>query len=64
MDATGCSFVAASPIRERRPTTRVFAPVGTTLCEMVKAIGARWHIEEDFETTKDMGLDRAPRRRF
>ena len=24
---------------------------------MVKAIGARWHIEEDFETTKDMGLD-------
>lgn len=35
----------------------VFAPPGTTLCEMVKAIGARWHIEEDFETTKDMGLD-------
>jgi len=35
----------------------VFAPAGTTLGEMVKAIGARWHIEEDFETTKDMGLD-------
>ncbi len=35
----------------------VFAPPGTTLCEMVKAIGARWHIEEDFETSKDMGLD-------
>src|SRR6266849_7680691 len=35
----------------------VFAPPGTTLCEMVKAIGARWHIEEDFETTKEMGLD-------
>ena len=35
----------------------VFAPPGTTLCEMVKAIGTRWHIEEDFETTKDMGLD-------
>src|SRR3989454_1502311 len=35
----------------------VFAPPATTLCEMVKAIGARWHIEEDFETTKDMGLD-------
>jgi SRSO17 transposase len=35
----------------------VFAPAGTTLCKMVKAIGARWHIEEDFETTKDMGLD-------
>jgi hypothetical protein len=24
---------------------------------MVKAIGAGFHIEEDFETTKDMGLD-------
>jgi SRSO17 transposase len=35
----------------------VFAPKATTLHEMVKAIGARWHIEEDFETTKDMGLD-------
>jgi SRSO17 transposase len=35
----------------------VFAPPGTTLCEMVTAIGARWHIEEDFETTKEMGLD-------
>jgi len=35
----------------------VFAPPGTTLCEMVQAIGARWHIEEDFETTKEMGLD-------
>ena len=35
----------------------VFAPQGTTLLEMVEAIGARWHIEEDFETAKDMGLD-------
>ena len=35
----------------------VFAPQATTLHEMVKAIGARWHIEEDFENTKDMGLD-------
>jgi SRSO17 transposase len=34
----------------------VFAPLGTTLAEMVKAIGQRWHIEEDFETGKDMGL--------
>jgi len=25
----------------------VFAPQGTTLPEMVQAIGARWHIEED-----------------
>ena len=35
----------------------VFAPKGTTLQEMVKAIGARWHIEEDFEGSKDIGLD-------
>ncbi len=34
----------------------VFAPLGTTLAEMVKAIGQRWHIEEDFETGKEMGL--------
>jgi SRSO17 transposase len=34
----------------------VFAPQGTTLVEMVKAIGKRWHIEEDFETGKEMGL--------
>lgn len=35
----------------------VFAPLGTTLAEMVKAIGARWKIEECFETGKDMGLE-------
>jgi SRSO17 transposase len=35
----------------------VFAPKGTTLQEMVEAIGARWHIEEDFATAKDLGLD-------
>lgn len=34
----------------------VFAPLGTTLAEMVQAIGARWGIEECFEITKDMGL--------
>lgn len=34
----------------------VFAPLGTTLAEMVKAIGQRWKIEENFETGKDMGL--------
>jgi hypothetical protein len=42
----------------------VFAPPGTTLCEMVKAIGARWHIEEDFETSKDRGLDQYEVRRW
>jgi SRSO17 transposase len=35
----------------------VFAPKGATLLEMVKAIGARWHIEEEFENAKDLGLD-------
>ncbi len=33
----------------------VFAPPATTLQEMVWAIGARWHIEEDLEATKDLG---------
>jgi SRSO17 transposase len=35
----------------------VAAPAGTTLPQMVQAIGARWHVEEDFENGKDLGLD-------
>jgi hypothetical protein len=35
----------------------VFAPPGTTLQEMVTASGARWHLEEDLENAKDLGLD-------
>ncbi len=42
----------------------VFAPPGTTLQEMVQAIGARWHIEEDFENAKDLGLDHYEVRSF
>ena len=42
----------------------VFAPQGTALQEMVKAIGARWHMEEDFETAKDLGLDHYEIRSF
>jgi SRSO17 transposase len=42
----------------------VFAPPGTTLQEMVRAIGVRWHIEEDFENGKDMGLDHYEVRSF
>jgi len=42
----------------------VFAPQGTTLQEMVQAIGARWHIEENFEQAKDMGLDHYEVRSF
>jgi len=42
----------------------VFAPPATSVEAMVRAIGARWHIEEDFETGKDMGLDHYEVRRF
>ena len=43
---------------------RVFGPIGTTLEIMVKAIGARWHIEEEFENGKDIGLDQYEVRSF
>jgi hypothetical protein len=42
----------------------VFGPSGTTLPQMVTAIGARWHIEEDFATAKDLGLDHYQVRSF
>ncbi|GHO63766.1 hypothetical protein KSC_026580 [Ktedonobacter sp. SOSP1-52] len=42
----------------------VFAPSQTTLQEMVEAIGTRWRIEEDFERTKDMGLNHYQIRSF
>ena len=35
----------------------LWAPLATPLSTMVQAIGARWHIEEDLEATKDLGLD-------
>jgi SRSO17 transposase len=35
----------------------VFAPLATPLSTIVQAIGARWHIEEDLQATKDLGLD-------
>ncbi|GCE03522.1 IS701 family transposase [Dictyobacter aurantiacus] len=35
----------------------VFSPAGTPLSVMVNAIGARWGIEEDFQTGKGLGLD-------
>jgi SRSO17 transposase len=34
----------------------VSAAPGTTLLQMVQACGARWHIEENFENGKDLGL--------
>jgi hypothetical protein len=42
----------------------VFASPGTPLPEMVKAIGARWHVEEHFENGKDLGLDHYEVRSF
>jgi SRSO17 transposase len=42
----------------------VFAPPGTTLPEMVAAIGARWHVEENFENGKDLGMDHYEVRSF
>jgi len=42
----------------------VFGPVGTTLEGMVRAIGARWQIEEEFENGKDIGLDHYEVRSF
>ena len=35
----------------------VFARPATPLPLMVQAIGGRWHIEEDLQATKDLGLD-------
>ena len=56
-------LIRRSPTDSREKTySFVFAPKGTTQQEMVKASGARWHIEEAFETSKDLGLDHcAPR---
>ena len=35
----------------------VFAPLDTPLPLMVEVIGTRWHIEEDLQNAKDLGLD-------
>lgn len=42
----------------------VFAPPATTLQEMIWAIGNRWHIEEDLQATKKLGLDHYEVQRF
>ena len=49
---------------QRRPTTSSLRHRAPPCKQMVKAIGARWHIEEDFETAKDMGLDHYEVRSF
>jgi hypothetical protein len=42
----------------------VWAESGTPLSELVAALGCRWHIEEDFENAKDMGLSHYEVRSF
>jgi SRSO17 transposase len=42
----------------------VWASPGTELEAKVTALGARWHIEEDFENGKDLGLDHYEVRSF
>jgi SRSO17 transposase len=42
----------------------VWAPTDTTLPIMVQAIGARWHIEEDLEASKALGLDHCEGRSY
>jgi len=42
----------------------VWAPPATPLSTIVQAIGARWHIEEDIQTTKDLGLDQSEVRSY
>jgi hypothetical protein len=57
-------FAAILLIPAKKPITLFFAPKGTTLPEMVQAIGAGFHIEEDFENAKDLGLDHYEIRSF
>ncbi len=42
----------------------VYAPVETPLSTMVQAIGSRWHIEEDLQASKALGLDQSEVRSY
>lgn len=42
----------------------VFTPRSEPLPTIVQALGARWHIEEDLEVAKDLGLDHSEVRSF
>lgn len=42
----------------------VWAPPATSLLTMVQAFGARWHIEEDLQACKALGLDQYEVRSF
>ncbi len=57
MVAIGSSCAAASTIPAKLAYFLVWAPPEASLPTMVQAIGARWHIEEDLEACKALGLD-------
>jgi SRSO17 transposase len=42
----------------------IFAPPETPLSTIVQAIGTRWHIEENLQAAKDLGLDHAEGRSY
>jgi SRSO17 transposase len=42
----------------------VWAPANTSLSTMVQALGTRWHVEEDLQATKALGLDQYEVRSF
>src|SRR5204863_7690293 len=42
----------------------VFAPPATPLQKIVSVVGARWHVEEDLQATKDLGLDQYEVRKY
>ncbi len=42
----------------------VYAPLLTPLSTIVQAIGARWHLEEDLQVSKDLGMDQYEVRSF
>lgn len=42
----------------------LWAPAETSLLTMVQAIGARWHIEEDLQMSKALGLDQSEGRSY
>ena len=56
-DAIGCSFVAASAIQQRRPTISSLPQRPPRCTRWSRPLEKDWHIEEDFENTKEMGLD-------
>src|SRR5436190_5854854 len=64
-----CVVVRRSLVEGEKPAdlayVLVFAPIGTTLQEMVTVIGTRWTVEQCFEEAKgEVGLDQYEVRTF